>query len=349
MRRLLQRSVGLAFLTTALVLSFLALTAETPADAPKTDFKAYTEKIAGTDVKFDMVAIPAGTFTMGSPDTEKGRGADEGPQHPVQIKAFWMGKCEVTWDEYDIFRKELGVEERNDQIKLLKATPDALTGPTPPYADETFDHGRDGKPVLAITYHAAMTYCRWLSTKTKQTYRLPTEAEWEYAARAGTKTAYFFGDDPKDLDDYAWTASNSKVKGEAMRHPQKVGQKKPNPWGLYDIYGNVAEYCIDTYGKENYATFPLDKPTLQPVFLPTGTRFSHVARGGAWSDQPAQCRSATRRGSEKSWIGQDPQRPQSIWWLTDADFVGFRVVRAAEEQENLKKLQSKINWQSKNE
>ena len=347
MRRLLKYCLGV-LAPAALALAFLT---DIPADAPKNDFKAYTVTIPGTDAKFDMVPIPGGTYDMGSPESEKGRGKDEGPQHPVTLKPFWMGKCEVTWDEYDIFRKELGVEEKTDQMKLLVKQPDALTGPTPPYADETFNHGRDGKAALGMSYHAAMTYCRWLTKKTggKTVYRLPTEAEWEYAARAGTKTAYFFGDDPKQLDDYAWTASNSKVTGEDMRHPQKVGLKKPNPWGLHDMYGNVAEYCIDHYDAGYYAKSALDKPLLQPVFLPTGTKFSHVARGGSWADQPAQCRSAARRGSDKTWIQQDPQRPQSIWWLTDADFVGFRVVRAVEEQENLKNVLSRITWQSKNE
>jgi formylglycine-generating enzyme required for sulfatase activity len=347
MRQLTKCSLGVGLAAIASMLAFLTNAPETSADAPKTDFAAYTEKIPDSEVKFDMVPIPGGTFTMGSPENEKGRGADEGPQHPVTIKPFWMGKCEVTWDEYDIFRKELGVEERDDQIKLLKKEADALTGPTPPYSDETFNHGRDGKPVLCITYHAAMTYCRWLSKKTGKVYRLPTEAEWEYAARAGTKTAYFFGDDPKQLDDYAWTASNTKVEGEAMRHPQKVGQKKPNPWGLYDMYGNVAEYCIDHYDPKFYATLPLDKPALEPFDPPTGVRFPNVVRGGSWADAPAQCRSAARRGSDKGWIIQDPQRPKSIWWLTDADFVGFRIVRAVEEQANLKDIKSKINWQSK--
>ena len=339
--------LGLAVMTTAVALAFVTDTPEAPADAAKSDHKAYTEKIPDSEAKFDMVPIPGGTFLMGSPDTEPGRGKDEGPQHQVTLKPFWMGKCEVTWDEYDLFRKELGVEEREDQIKLLKKQPDALTGPTPPYSDETFNHGRDGKPVLCITYHAAMTYCRWLSKKTGKVYRLPTEAEWEYAARAGTRSAYSFGDDAKQLGDYAWFAGNSKVTGEAMRHPQKVGTRKPNPWGLHDMYGNVAEYCIDHYDAGYYGKFPLDKPLLQPVLLPTGTRFSHVARGGSWADQPAQCRSAARRGSDKGWIQQDPQRPRSIWWLTDADFVGFRIVRAVEEQENLKNLRSGINWQSK--
>src|SRR5207245_1517473 len=124
---------------------------------------------------------------------------------------------------------------------------DAVTRPTPPYADETFGFGRNGHPVICVTHHAAMEYCRWLSLKTGKTYRLPTEAEWEYAARAGTASAYFFGDDPKQLGEYAWYAANA----EDVTH--EVGKKKPNPWGLYDIYGNVAEWCLDTYKKDCYA------------------------------------------------------------------------------------------------
>jgi formylglycine-generating enzyme required for sulfatase activity len=323
-----------------------ALLGETPAAPIRPVHAAYAEKIPDSNVSFDMVAIVGGTFDMGSPSGEKGRGDDEGPQHPVSVRSFWMGKCEVTWDEFNVYRKETTVEERLDQIRLLEKNPDAVTGPTPPYADETWDHGREGHPVLGISHHAAMSYCWWLSKKTGKRYRLPTEAEWEYAARASTKTAYFFGDDPKQLDDYAWHAGNSQLPGVSDPHPQKVGKKKPNPWGLYDMYGNVAEYCIDHYYAEYYARFPLDQPTLQPVPVLLGRRFSHVVRGGSWADQVQQCRSAARRGSERSWLRKDPMRPPSIWWLTDADFVGFRVVRAVEEQDNLKYLRPVVTFDS---
>jgi formylglycine-generating enzyme required for sulfatase activity len=303
--------------------------------------EAYTEKIAKTDVAFDMVPIPGGTFDLGSAKDEKDRGEDEGPQHPVKIAPFWMGKYEVTWDEYDVFRTEEGVKKPEDNDKKLKADADAVTGPTPTYVDAHYNFGGGKQACIAITHHAAMEYCYWLSKRTGKKYRLPTEAEWEWACRAGTKTAYFFGDDPKNLGDYAWFAGNSDDQ------PHKVGEKKPNPWGLYDILGNVSEWCLDHYQKDAYTKCPLDKPTLQPVLLPTEDRQPDVVRGGSWVDEPKSCRCATRVASEKAWYKQDPQRPQSIWWLTDADFVGFRVVRAVEEQDNLKGLRSKVTLDSK--
>ncbi len=128
----------------------------------------------------------------------------------------------------------------------------------------------------------------------------------------------------------------------------RCGTKKPNPWGLYDMYGNILEWCLDHYKPDYYGTFALDKPALSPVLTPTDTRFSHVARGGSWATKAEQCRSATRRGSDKSWIKSDPQRPQSIWWLTKTDYIGFRIVRAVTEQDNLKGLRSKVTRQSKN-
>jgi formylglycine-generating enzyme required for sulfatase activity len=310
------------------------------AEPARSKFEKYTETIPDSKVTFEMVPIPAGTFLMGSLDSEKGRSEDEGPQHPVAVKEFWMGAREVTWDEFDLFWKARPGSKEDKEPEHPKNA-DAVTRPTPPYADETFEHGREGHPVLCITWHAAMQYCRWLSVKTGKVYRLPTEAEWEWAARAGSKTAYSFGEDPKDLGEYAWYAANS---GD---HTHKVGTRKPNPYGLYDMYGNVMEWCVDQYDKKFYGTFAGGKIALQPVNLPTGTRFSHVARGGSWAEDAEQCRSASRRGSDRTWIKLDPQRPQSIWWLTSADFVGFRLVRAVEEQENLKGFRSKITRESK--
>ncbi|MFV2067705.1 MAG: formylglycine-generating enzyme family protein, partial [Pirellulales bacterium] len=155
--------------------------------------------------------------------------------------------------------------------------------------------------------------------KTGRYYRLPTEAEWEYACRAGTTTAYSFGDDPEQLDEYAWSFDNS----DDRYH--KVGQKKANRWGLHDMHGNVAEWVLDQYTPDGYAV-PENQPVKNPLVVPTAL-FPRVARGGGWIDDPERLRSAARLGSTADWKTQDPQLPQSIWYFTDAAFVGFRVVR----------------------
>jgi formylglycine-generating enzyme required for sulfatase activity len=312
-----------------------------PAAHRTEDFKAYTEVIPGTKVKFDMVPIPGGKYLQGSPVKEAGRNEDEGPQHEVELKPFWMGKCEVTWDEFDLFAFSLDLKRDGPGNRPLPDPKiDAVTRPTPPYTDMTFGHGHDNNPAICMTHHAAMEYCRWLSARTGKYYRLPTEAEWEYACRAGTTTAYSFGDDPAKLGDYAWYAENSDAK------PHPVGKKKPNPWGLYDMHGNVAEWCLDHYRKDVYAELQNKGLRLNPFILPTEKRFSHVVRGGSWDDDAPILRSAARRGSVREWLRQDPQRPQSIWWLTEAEYVGFRVVRAVTEQEELKNLRSKVTKNS---
>jgi formylglycine-generating enzyme required for sulfatase activity len=333
---------------TALVLAWSAL-ATPPAAFPQpgpappgpSEMKPYVETITGSDVKFEMVPIPGGTFLMGSPPGEPKRLPDEGPQHEVALGPFWMGKCEVTWDEYDTFafarglkRKNLAGVDPNKQPAGEKMA-DAITRPTPPYADETFGFGRRGQPVICITHHSAMEYCRWLSAKTGQIYRLPTEAEWEYACRAGTTTAYSFGNDPAQLGDFAWYVDNAEK-------PQPVGKKKPNPWGLHDMHGNVSEWCLDLYVPDIYSTLAKQKVVRGPVVLPTAKEYPYVARGGSWDDDADRLRSAARLASNLEWSVQDPQRPQSIWWHTDATFVGFRVVRPWHEQEDLKGVRSLV-------
>jgi formylglycine-generating enzyme required for sulfatase activity len=147
---------------------------------------------------------------------------------------------------------------------------------------------------------------------------LPTEAEWEYACRAGTTTAYSFGDDPAELEDYAWYIENSE---EAY---QKVGKKKPNPWGLYDMHGNVAEWVLDQYDEAGYGL--VEGQSKDPLAVPK-TLNPRVVRGGGWNQFPEDCRSSARAASDEEWKKQDPQNPKSIWYLTEARHVGFRVVR----------------------
>ncbi|HMP04159.1 MAG TPA: SUMF1/EgtB/PvdO family nonheme iron enzyme, partial [Gemmatales bacterium] len=300
----------------------------------------YTETITGTAVKFDMGYLPGGRFKQGSPESEAERAEHEGPVHEVEVRPFWMGKMEVTWDEYDLFAFSLDLQKEGQPAPAAPAGADAVTRPTPPYTDMTFGYGHDRYPAICMTHHAAMEYCRWLSQKTGKTYRLPTEAEWEYACRAGTTTAFSFGDDAEKLGDYAWFTDNSDGK------PQPVGGKKANPWGLFDMHGNVAEWCVDHYAADRYQALAKNPLSVMPVLLPTDRRFPHVVRGGSWDDEAGMLRSAARMGSTREWLRQDPQRPQSIWWLTEAVFVGFRVVRPVDDPAELKGLKPQVTKNS---
>ena len=158
--------------------------------------------------------------------------------------------------------------------------------------------------------------------KTGRFYRLPTEAEWEYACRAGTTTAYSWGDDPADVDDHAWYYDNAD---DGYR---QVGKKKANPWGLFDMHGNVAEWVLDGHQK-NYGE-QVEGIVDNPIHWPRSL-YPRLVRGGSWDDDIEELRSAGRRKSLKSWKVQDPQLPKSIWYHTDAQFVGFRVVRPLKE------------------
>ena len=268
-----------------------------------------------------MAYVPAGTFTLGSPDTEPGRQADEGPQRVVSVEAFWMGVHEVTHEEYSIFRRR----RLDSEATATPNTPfdvDAISRPSPPYEDPAHGMGREGFPATGMTQWATLQYARWLSLKTGRLYRLPTEAEWEYACRAGTATAYPFGEDTSKLGEYAWFTRNS---GEKF---QPVGEKAPNPWGLHDMLGNVAEWTLDQYDSTFYAT--LTDGTAAPWSHPT-REHPRTVRGGAFDDQPAALRCASRLESTLRWKRRDPQLPKSKWWNTDSPHVGFRLLSPARE------------------
>ncbi|HTU24946.1 MAG TPA: formylglycine-generating enzyme family protein [Pirellulales bacterium] len=294
---------------------------ENAAAKKQEEMKPYTDVIANADVTFDMVPIPGGKFVMGSPPGDPAK-PDEMPQHEVEISPFWMGKYEVTWNEYEVWTFALDIQRRkllHGDMTDLEKVADAVTRPTKPYTDMTFGMGKDRFPAISMTQLAARTYCKWLSEKTGRYYRLPTEAEWEYACRAGTTTAYSYGDDPEKLGEYAWYVENSDD------HYHKVGQKKPNPWGLYDIHGNVCEWTLDQYVPDAYKEF-VGKVAVNPL-VPPKTEYPRAVRGGAWTDDADRLRSAARLGSHLSWKQQDPQLPQSVWYFTDAQFLGFRLVR----------------------
>ncbi len=287
-------------------------------------FEAYTRKIPGTSIAFDMVPVPGGKFMMGSPAGEEFHQEDEGPQVEVTVDSFWMGKYEITWDMYEVFvfqelEKRLAQESGGLQAANIPNV-DAVSRPTPPYLDMSFNMGKYGFPAICMTQYAAISFCKWLSAKTGDFYRLPTEAEWEYACRAGTTTAYSFGDDPAKLDEYAWYYENTDGMGYS-----KVGTKKPNPWGLYDMHGNVAEWTMDQYNPAFYAGLS-GESAINPWNKPT-VLYPRTARGGSYNDDPETLRSAARMPSQPRWKQQDPQIPKSRWWHTDARWVGIRLVR----------------------
>ena len=289
----------------------------------ESEMRPYTNTIPGTTVTYAMLPIHGGEFVMGSPDSEPNHKPDEAPRHKVKISPFWMQKCEITWNEYELF---MYPDEEKRTRESMKSDPngdklaDAVTHPSKPYVEMSFGMGKDGFPAIAMTQHAANKYCQWLSAKTGEFYRLPTEAEWEYACRAGTTTTYFFGSDASKLPEYAWFEQNSDFKY------QKVGKKKPNPWGLYDMYGNVTEWVLDQYHPDFYKKCAGQGTVLDPWNKATQP-YPHSVRGGSWDDEAAMCRSAARRGSERAWKMQDPQLPKSIWFFSDAQFVGFRIIR----------------------
>lgn len=241
------------------------------ASASEASKAAYSATVPGSAVSFDMAPVPAS-------------GREPG---------FWIGTREVTWAEYDVFRADTGAKVQRADDPPPGA--DAITRPTPAYADETFGYGKEGMPALSITHHAAVGYARWLARRTGLPYRLPTEKEWERACRAG-------GDDEAAAQGRAW------VRERAGERPHPVGTSGANGLGIFDLVGNVAEWVDD------------GSPALYP----------QVAKGGAWTDPAATAGCGARRVSDPSWNERDPQNPQSIWWHTDATFVGFRLLRPFE-------------------
>ena len=263
---------------------------------------------------------------MGSPAAEKDRFDDEGPQHKVKIEPFWMGKFEVTWDMYEPFM--ITATPRNKDGSPVKIPADAdpvdiISCPTAPYTEMSFGMGLDGYPAISMTQHAANKFCQWLSAQTGHFYRLPTEAEWEYACRAGSTGPFHC--DEKELTKYAVFETNPD--NPVLAGYARVGTKLPNKWGLHDMHGNVMEWCLDQYVPDAYgARSGSGNVVIAPLTAPT-TLYPRVARGGSWYDPASDVRSARRWASEEGWKNQDPQLPKSIWYHTDALWLGFRLVR----------------------
>jgi formylglycine-generating enzyme required for sulfatase activity len=298
-------------------------------------FTNYTETIPGSEVKVRMVAIPGGSFLMGSPESEPYRRPDEGPVHRVKLSPFWMERTEVSWREFEVYLLQRGSRGRS-RDNPSSEKPDAVTGPTPPYGSPDQGWGRGTRPAITMTHYAATMYCEWLSSVTGKKFRLPTEAEWEYTARAGGTSVYFFPGSPSQftrrrwlnrllgvktapLSEYAWYQENG---GNKTHLPAGT---KPNPWGFVNLLGNVREFCLDWYDPEAYAHLG-DSEVVDPRGPSSGQE--HVVRGGSYRSDAADLRSAARDHTRTDdWMITDPQSPKSIWWYSDCTDVGFRVVR----------------------
>jgi formylglycine-generating enzyme required for sulfatase activity len=250
----------------------LALASANAMGQAATAAPAYRETIPGTLVSFEMVRVQAGSVTIDG-KTEK-------------VEAFEIGRTEVTWDMYDVFALRL------DASKDQKGV-DAVARPSQPYANPDYGWGHSGFPAISIAQPAAVAFCDWLSKKTGKTYRLPTEAEWVHAATQAAGGATLT---PERRDVLAWHGGNAL----ARAHP--VGKKQQDGLGLYDLFGNAAEW----------------------VTTPDG---SFVTRGGSFRDPADRVGPVARAVQDDSWQERDPQLPKSNWWLSDAPFVGFRIVR----------------------
>ena len=236
------------------------------------------EKIAGTLVKFKMVHLPGGKVIMPNPK-------DAGAMHEVDVKPFWIEQRETVWDEFDVFMFKLDLSDEEG------AKIDGKTRPSLPYGAPDRGYGHEGFPAISLAYLSAESYCAWLSKKTGKKFRLPTEAEWEYASQAGSAPAKMSSDDVQKV---AWVKENSDEK----THP--AGEKAPNAWGLYDMLGNAGEWV-------------------------TGYDGDKVLKGGTFMEPAEKVNSAWRAKQQVSW--HDPNKPKSKWWLADGPFAGFRIVR----------------------
>jgi sulfatase modifying factor 1 len=304
-----------------------------------TEFKTYTEQIPNSAVSFRMIAVPGGNFKMGSPEDEPFRKKDEGPVKEVEISQFFMAEIEVSWDEYLAFYAQTSAEGRSTDTEGLRSKAssetDAISGATPPYGQPDQGWGLGKRPAISFTFHAAETYCKWLSGVTGKTYRLPTEAEWEYACRAGTSTPYFFHGDPEKFEKTGFRARISKndtsvintfiiYKGNSPGKTQTPDKVRANPFGLKNMAGNVAEFCSDWYQPDTYSIYP-DGAVMDPKGPGSGTE--HVIRGGSYQDLAGRLRSASRNYTRTDeWLKTDPQIPKSIWWYSDCFNVGLRIV-----------------------
>jgi formylglycine-generating enzyme required for sulfatase activity/nitrate/TMAO reductase-like tetraheme cytochrome c subunit len=307
------------------------------APAVLTSFANYTEQIPGTAVSFKMIAIPGGSFAMGSPENESFHKADESPVRNVTLSPFFMAEVEATWDQFWAFCANTMSEGRTppETIYANNSRPDvdAVSGPTPPFGLPDQGWGSGDRPAITMTHYAAETFCQWLSKKTGKKYRLPTEAEWEYAARGGTQTPYFFTGDPAKYSDLGFWRKFFDAKTDSIstyviytknskNKTQEPSEVKANPFGLKNMLGNVMEYCSDKYDPAAYSK---GGESVTDPRVTEGDEW--VVRGGHYASDASDLRAAARDFSRHDiWLKTDPQQPKSIWWYSDIRGIGFRVV-----------------------
>ncbi|MDR2057620.1 MAG: SUMF1/EgtB/PvdO family nonheme iron enzyme [Dysgonamonadaceae bacterium] len=300
-------------------------------------FENFTEHIPGSMVSFEMIAVPGGTFRMGSPVDEPFRKEDEGPVRTVTLSPFFMSEVEVTWDMYWTFYVKTMSEGRTPPANVFannsRPDVDAISGPTPPFGFPDQGWGGGNRPAITMTHYAAETFCQWLSLVTGKKYRLPTEAEWEYAARSGSETPYFFEGNPKNFSNKGFWRKFFKADSNTISsfiiyannsksRTQEPGAVKANPLGLKNMLGNVMEYCADKYDPQAYRK--TNENATNPL-VTEGTEW--VVRGGHYASDAADVRCAARDYTKHdAWLKTDPQQPKSIWWYSDVRGIGFRIV-----------------------
>jgi formylglycine-generating enzyme required for sulfatase activity len=301
------------------------------------EFADFIEQIPGTPLSLKMIAIHGGTFQMGSPQNEPFHQEDESPVHSVTLSPFFMSEVEITWDLYWTFYIHTMSEGRTppEVVFTNNSRPDvdAISGPTPPFGFPDQGWGGGDRPAITMTHYGAQTFCLWLSQKTGKKYRLPTEAEWEYAARGGTETPYFFSGNPKSFSDkgfwrYLINADTDPIANyvvyakSSKNRTQEPLAVKANPFGLKNMLGNVMEYCADRYDAGAYAK--RGENAVNPI-SDYGTEW--VVRGGHYASDASEVRCAARGHTcHDAWLKTDPQQPKSIWWYSNVKAIGFRVV-----------------------
>ncbi|RXQ94534.1 hypothetical protein EO244_09660 [Ancylomarina salipaludis] len=278
-----------------------------------TGFKNFKEQIPGSDVSFDMIAIPAGEFEKAIYHNNK---FNSKPlvRKKIQLSPFFMAKVELTWDAYLVFLRDVESEGREQTQALDSLETDVISGATPPWGDPAQGWGMGQRPAISMTWQAANTYCKWLSKKTGKTYRLPTEAEWEYACRANSDLQDNWTDE--EMANRIIFRDNSKGKTHL---PEGM---KANAFGLVNMLGNVKEFCSDWYADN---PFENDSFVVNPEGPETGVE--RVIKGGSYRSEKKDMRVDYRENTQHdNWLKTDPQMPKSIWWYSDCRDVGFRLV-----------------------